>query len=41
LVGKRIFVRIREEMDDWPKLYEPAWAVVPVPEGGDGSGKKD
>lgn len=41
LAGKRIFVRIREEMDDGARLYEPAWAVVPAPEGGDASGKKE
>jgi len=41
LAGKRIFVRIREEMDDGPRLYEPAWSVVPGPEGGGRPGKED
>ncbi len=41
LAGKRIFVRIREEMDDRPRVYEPACAVVPAPEGGGRPGKKE
>ena len=32
LVGKRIFVRIRLEADEGPRLYEEVKAVVPAPE---------
>jgi hypothetical protein len=33
LVGKRIFIRIRREVDEGANLYEEVHAVVPVPEG--------
>ena len=33
LTGKRIFIRIRREMDDGANLYEEVKAVVPEPEG--------
>lgn len=33
LVGKRIFVRLRQEMDEGPNLYEQVRAVVPPPRG--------
>jgi hypothetical protein len=32
LVGKRIFIRTRPEVDDGPNLYEQVKAVVPKPE---------
>ena len=32
LVGKRIFIRLRQELDDGPPLYEQVKAVVPQPE---------
>lgn len=32
LVGKRIYIRVREERDDGPSLYEEKRAVVPEPE---------
>ena len=32
LVGKRIFIRIRQEMDDGTHLYEEVSAIVPAPE---------
>ena len=32
-VGKRIFIRIREEVDDGPNPYAQVTAVVPPPEG--------
>jgi hypothetical protein len=32
LVGKRIFVRLWQETDDGPNLYEQVRAVVPCPE---------
>jgi hypothetical protein len=32
LVGKRIFIRIRPELDDAPSLYEQVKAEVPTPE---------
>ena len=31
LVGKRIFIRLREERDDGPGLFHPADTVVPTP----------
>jgi hypothetical protein len=33
LVGKRIFIRTRREVDDGVALYEEVMAVVPPPEG--------
>ena len=33
LAGKRIFIRIRQEVDDGPNLYEEVKALVPEPEG--------
>jgi hypothetical protein len=33
LVGKRIYIRVREERDDGPSLYEEKRAVVPEPAG--------
>jgi hypothetical protein len=33
LVGKRIFIRLRQELDEGASLYEQAKAVVPPPEG--------
>jgi hypothetical protein len=32
LVGKRIFIRIRQEMDDGASLFEEVQAVIPPPE---------
>lgn len=34
LVGKRIFIRIRQERDDGASLFEEVTAVVPEPESG-------
>jgi hypothetical protein len=31
-MGKRIFIRLRPEVDDTPKLCEQVKAVVPKPE---------
>ena len=33
LVGKRIFIRLRRELDEGARLYEEVQAVVPPPEG--------
>jgi hypothetical protein len=33
LVGKRIFIRTRLELDGWPKMFKPVSAVVPGPVG--------
>jgi hypothetical protein len=33
IIGKRIFIRTRQESDDGPALYEEVKAVVPAPEG--------
>ena len=33
LVGKRIFIRTRQELDDGPGFYEEVAAVVPPPAG--------
>jgi hypothetical protein len=33
LVGKRIFIRLRVELEGWGNLYEAASALVPPPEG--------
>jgi hypothetical protein len=32
LVGKRIFIRTRQEMDDGANLFEEVQAVIPPPE---------
>jgi hypothetical protein len=40
LVGKRIFIQLRVELEGWGKLSEPASAVVPPPEGRGGRAKK-
>jgi hypothetical protein len=40
LAGKRIFIRIRQEVDDGPNLYEEVKALVPEPEGRAGRQKK-
>jgi len=33
VIGKRIYIRVRQERDDGPALYEEVRAVVPEPEG--------
>jgi len=33
VIGKRIYIRVRQERDDGPALYEEVRAVVPAPEG--------
>ena len=40
LVGKRIFIQLRVELEGWGKLFEVAQAVVPPPEGRRGAAKK-
>jgi hypothetical protein len=40
LVGKRIFIRTRVELEGWSKLYEGTNAVVPAPEGRGGAAKR-
>ena len=40
IVGKRIFIQIRVELEGWGGLYESASAVVPPPEGRNGTAKK-
>jgi hypothetical protein len=32
LVGKRVFIRTRQEMDDGANLFEEVQAVIPPPE---------
>ena len=39
LVGQRIFIRVRQEVDEGANLYEQVSAVVPAPEGGPRSGQ--
>jgi hypothetical protein len=39
LVGKRIFIRLRVELEGWGYLSEAASAVVPPPEGRGGRAK--
>ena len=40
LVGKRIFIRARVELEGWSKVYEETNAVVPAPEGGGRAAKR-
>jgi hypothetical protein len=40
LVGKRIFIQVRVELEGWGALYEPASALVPPPEVRGGAAKK-
>jgi hypothetical protein len=40
LTGKRIFIRIRQEVDDTAHLYEEVQAVVPEPEARPGRQKR-
>jgi len=40
LVGKRIYVRIRQELDDTPSVYQEARAIVPVPQDWGSTSKK-
>ena len=40
LVGKRIFIRARVELEGWSKLYEETSAVVPAAAGGGRAAKR-